>query len=422
MFTLRAKYRLRIGALIAFLLAAMVASQSASGAVNESTSPNAAKIQTKTLTIGAVVSASGSLFEPGSRVKDGYEFWARTVNRRGGIRVGNTRYRVRLVILDDRSDATTAAVTAQRLISQERVDFMFGPYSSGLTLAVGGIVQRNRVIMIAPGGNANSIYTQGYQYVFGVIPLASSIPGLWIKAMAAQRPRPRTLALLVKNDPFAQSQRAGIKVAARNFGMRIVADIVYPPEQQEFSSVVNQMRQVNPHLIAVLGHTQDSALIVRQMKDQRYYPRGAFYSGPAMLDFQTLLRNDASHSYGATFWEPSMRWKGGGPWTTAQAYARAFQATYRRPPSYQNATASASGVLLQLAIQRARSIKTDAVRRTLLSTSFQTFAGPVRYAPAGWNRAARVGIQQVIGGRVYLVYPNVLAQRKPVYPANPWRR
>jgi branched-chain amino acid transport system substrate-binding protein len=419
-FTSAAKHRWKIGWFIIFsFVTVIVAGATATGAA---TNPNAAKsdLQTKTLTIGAVVSLSGSLFEPGSRVKDGYEFWARTVNRQGGIRVGNTRYRVRLEIIDDRSDATTAAVTAQRLISQERVNFMFGPYSSGLTLAVGGIVQRNRILMIAPGGNANSIYTQGYEYVFGIIPLASSIPGLWIKAMSTQRPKPKTLALLVKNDPFAQSQRAGIKVAAKSFGMQIVDDTVYPPDQQEFSSLVSKMRRLNPDLIAILGHTQDSAVILRQMRDQDYYPKGgAFYSGPAMLDFHELLRGTSNHSYGATFWEPSMKWKGPGPWATAGAYARAFQRAYRRQPSYQNATASASGVILQLAIQKARSIDTDAVRRTLLSSSFRTFEGPVRYAPAGYNKAARVGIQQIIGGKVYLVYPQAIAQRKPVYPPNP---
>jgi branched-chain amino acid transport system substrate-binding protein len=400
-------------------IAIIVCGLTATSAVASSRAPGS-ESQAKTLTIGAVVSASGSLFEPGSRVKDGYEFWARTVNRRGGIQVGNTRYRIKLVILDDKSDATTAAVTAQRLISQERVNFMFGPYSSGLTLAVGGIVQRNRVVMIAPGGNANSIYTQGYQYVFGVIPLASAIPGLWIKAMAAQRPKPTTLALLVKNDPFAQSQRSGIKVAAKSFGLRIVDDTVYSPDQQEFSSIVSRMRRLNPDLIAALGHTQDAALILRQMRDQDYYPKGVFYSGPAMLDFRTLLRDTANHSYGATFWEPSMKWKGSGTWSTAQAYARDFQKAYGRPPSYQNATASASGVILQLAMQKAKSINTDAVRRALLSSSFQTFEGPVRYAPAGYNRAARVGVQQIIGGSVYVVYPNAIAQRKPIYPGKPW--
>lgn len=373
------------------------------------------------LKIGVVLSLSGEFFEPAGLVQEGYEFWAETVNSNGGIEVDNTRYTVELVIQDDRSDATTTALATQRVIAEDEVDFVFGPYSSGLTIAAGGIVERNNVVMMAPGGNADTTFEQGYEYMFTIVPRASTIPGQWLDVVLSQTPEPTTLAIVAKNDPFALSQRTGLKESASATGVSVVEDVVYSPDQQDFSTVVSQLRSQNPDILAVLGHLEDSTVILRQMEEQGYYPPGgAFFSGPPMGQFYDLLKSTANYSYGGTFWEPEMGWEGDGPWRTADEYATAFRTAYDRQPVHLNATASAAGVLLTQAIQEAGTIDADAVREALLSSTFATFQGPVEYSETGENEAAQLGIQQIIDGQVFIVAPEEHSQREPVYPVPGW--
>lgn len=373
----------------------------------------------KVLRIGAAISESGDLFEPGSRVKRGYEFWAKTVNEQGGIEVGDDTYTVELVTYDDESDATTAARLADRLITEDEVDFMFGPYGSSMALAVGAITERHEVVMVQPGGNADNLYEQGWQYMFGIIPKASTLPGFWLEAMLVQQPRPETLGILSKDDVFAQAQREGLKLDADNEGVELVLDEVYSPEQTDFSSPVQQLRSADPDIVAVLGHTEDSASIVRQMREQRYYPGGVFFSGPALPDFLELLGDESNFSFGLTFWDPAMGWSG--PlFGSASDYGAAFEEEYGEAPSYQNATASAAGLVLQLAIQEAQSLEPAAVREALLTNEFPTFEGPISYEQTGLNQGGRLGIQQILDGSVELIFPEDLASAEPVYPVPGW--
>ena len=89
--------------------------------------------------VGVVTSLSGELVFGGAVTKRGYDLWAEAVNQLGGIDIEGKKYRVTLVYADDRGTPATAAVAGEQLITQEKVDFILGPYASGPTLALAPI-------------------------------------------------------------------------------------------------------------------------------------------------------------------------------------------------------------------------------------------------------------------------------------------
>ncbi|MFO7312311.1 MAG: ABC transporter substrate-binding protein, partial [Bacillota bacterium] len=89
--------------------------------------------------IGAAVSLTGTYAREGQLTRDGYLFWVEKVNAAGGIRVGDKRYKVELIVYDDRSDPQTSVRLTTRLITEDNVNFIFGPYSSGITNATSAI-------------------------------------------------------------------------------------------------------------------------------------------------------------------------------------------------------------------------------------------------------------------------------------------
>ncbi|MFA6505488.1 MAG: ABC transporter substrate-binding protein, partial [Treponemataceae bacterium] len=89
--------------------------------------------------IGASVALTGGLSRFGNMVKNGYEIWQEKVNAAGGISVGGTKKKVQVIYYDDQSDNQTSAKLTEKLITEDKVQFLLGPFGSGPTFATTAI-------------------------------------------------------------------------------------------------------------------------------------------------------------------------------------------------------------------------------------------------------------------------------------------
>jgi ABC-type branched-subunit amino acid transport system substrate-binding protein len=124
----------------------------------------------KVLKLGASVCITGRLAKEGGYVKDGYTLWMEEVNRKGGIKVGSDRYKVEIIFYDDKSDPQTGAKLTEKLITEDKVKFILGPYGSGITLATSAIGEKYKVLTVACQANANNIYERGFKYIISILP------------------------------------------------------------------------------------------------------------------------------------------------------------------------------------------------------------------------------------------------------------
>jgi branched-chain amino acid transport system substrate-binding protein len=116
--------------------AAVAMSAAAFGLVADG--PAAAKVEGDTIILGAAVSLTGKYSTNGKNTKDGYDLAVQRVNEMGGVTVGGKSYKIKVVYYDDESTPARGAQLAERLINKDGVQFMLGPYSSGLTKAIAG--------------------------------------------------------------------------------------------------------------------------------------------------------------------------------------------------------------------------------------------------------------------------------------------
>src|SRR5687768_7690485 len=96
----------------------------------------AAAAEDDTIMLGAAVSITGKYSTNGQNTKDGYDLALKVVNEKGGVKVGDKTYQLEIIYYDDESTPARGAQLVERLIQQDGVKFMLGPYSSGLTKAV----------------------------------------------------------------------------------------------------------------------------------------------------------------------------------------------------------------------------------------------------------------------------------------------
>ena len=164
--------------------------------------------------VGAAVSDTGKFSIEGKSTKHGYEMWADEVNARGGINVGGTKRKVQMIYYDDQSEPETAVKLTQKLISQDKVDFMFGPYSSGLTIATSAITAKYKKIMFAGGAAAVSVFDKDNECVFSPLTLTSDYTTSGLEALKEQGIK--TVAVMNSDDaPMTDVKNATVEILKR---------------------------------------------------------------------------------------------------------------------------------------------------------------------------------------------------------------
>jgi hypothetical protein len=121
------------------------------------------------VTLGATVSLTGKYALNGVNTKNGYDLAIRQINDKGGVKIGGKSRTQEVRYYDDESTPARGTELVERLMQQDGVNFMLGPYSSGLTKAILPIIQRHKVPMVEANGAARELFTKGYRYIFAVL-------------------------------------------------------------------------------------------------------------------------------------------------------------------------------------------------------------------------------------------------------------
>ena len=115
--------------------------------------------------IGASMSLTGTYAKPGSYQKEGYDICADEVNAKGGL-LGR---KIEFVVYDDQSMPATAVKLYEKLITEDKVDAVMGPYSSAVSEAVANVTEKYKKVMVAPLAATTSIFKKGRKYIFMVV-------------------------------------------------------------------------------------------------------------------------------------------------------------------------------------------------------------------------------------------------------------
>jgi branched-chain amino acid transport system substrate-binding protein len=376
--------------------------------------------------VGAAVSDTGKFSIEGKSTKHGYEMWADEVNARGGINVGGTKRKVQMIYYDDQSEPETAVKLTQKLISQDKVDFMFGPYSSGLTIATSAIAAKYKKIMFAGGAAAVSVFNKGNEYVFSPLTLTSEYTTSGLQALKDKGVK--TVAVMHSDDaPMTDVKNATVE-KAKALGLDVVSVQSVPADATDITGAVRQMQAKNPDAFVEAGTTLIGLLATRTMRDVGWAPKYVLMvQAPTETTFvKELGAATAEGIMAPTQWVPTDAYKDD-YFGTAQDYFNAYVKKYGQNPSYLPPSASAAGLSLQLAVEAAGSTDTEKVRKALVDLKADTFFGPIDYTakgdPSGLTGAninrPMLTIQLDAKGNQVVVAPKDAA-KAPIVPLKPW--
>ncbi len=368
-----------------------------------------------TIRLGAALSETGKYSVEGRDSRQGYDTWVRWVNEvYGGIEIRGERYRAEIVYYDDESDADTAANLVQRLIDEDGVDFLLGPYSSSLTTGTSAIAEANNVLMVEGNGTSDTMFERGFKNLFLVATIASDYTKSGIEALAAEGARTAVVAYEDTSFPTAVANGAVRHLEAN--GIEVLATETYPKDIQDVSAIMTKFRDLDPDIFVGGGHYNDAVLFVNSAKEIGFEPNGMLITvGPSNPKLVDELGEDVHGVLGPTQWEATMAYEG--PYFgTAADYAAYYEALWGEPPVYQAASATAAALALHLAVEAAGATDTDSVRAALRGLSATTFYGPISFDDRGVNVGKPMGTIQVQDREILVVAPDAAAVAQLRYP------
>ncbi len=376
-----------------------------------------------TITIGMTNSLTGPLNVDSLGLQRGEEFWRDEVNAAGGIKAGGKSYKVKFVSYDDQSVGGRVQQLYTRLVNQDHAQFLFSPYSSGLTAPAAVISEQYGKIMMDGGGAEKKPFMLGNKYLFMVITQADDYLAGAVQALAQKNPHAK-VALVYSDDPFSKTVLAATKQQAAKAGLDIVMDESYAPSTTDFGPIVNKIVSSNADAFLGGGHYSDGATLARQMYDQKANMKWvSILVAPGDDKFAEL----GQAALGVTVpsqWEPQVAYKPDFGPTTAE-FVKAFEAKYHAKADYHAASGYAQGAILQHAIEQAGSIDPEKVTAALNATDVTTFFGRVKFSTDPGSHGLQVAHQMVLAqwqkdnsgklGR-QVVWPTAAASAPLIYP------
>lgn len=372
----------------------------------------------KILRIGASLSETGKYATVGQHVRQGYDLWATYVNEEvGGIDIGGELYLVEIIYYDDESDADTSNKLTEKLISEDEVSFILGPYGSSLTMATSSITEQHGVLMIEANGAAETIFNRGYKYVFGVLSPASYYSKASMESLADAGVE--TLVVAFEDNAFSIAVKDGILVWADELGIEIVEIESYPNGETAsavFDPIMTKFKAANPDAYINSGHLNDGIAAAASADSLGFCPGAMFYMASANFPaFIEELGDLSAYAGGSTQWQKTMSYQGMYLGTPVDFYDR-YVAAYEMDPPYQAAESAAAGFVLQYALESAGSTDTEAVRQALLDMDIMTFFGAVNFDETGKNVAHAMAAGQILDGEFQTIWPAEVAVVDFVYP------
>jgi branched-chain amino acid transport system substrate-binding protein len=347
-----------------------------------------------TITIGFTASQTGPLNVDSLGQQRGYELWRDEVNAAGGIKAGGKSYKINFVSYDDQSVGGRVQQLYTRLINQDRAQFLFGPYSSGMTAPAAVISEQYGKIMVVSGGAEEKPFQLGNKNLFMVITSAGHYLSGAVEALKSKNPHAK-IAMVYSDDPFSKTVLAATKQQAEAAGLQVVMDESYAPSTTDFGPIVNKIISSNADAFMGGGHYSDGATLARQMYDQK---AGMKWTSILVAPGDDKFGELGAAALGVTVgsqWEIQVSYKPQfGP--TSQEFTKAYEAKYNAKPDYHSASGYTSGAILQHAVEQANSIEPDKVTTALNATDVTTFFGHIKFATDPGHHGLQMTHQMVL--------------------------
>ena len=363
--------------------------------------------------IGGAISQTGRYAEPAGRQVNSTKLWVDDVNGRGGL----LGHKINMILLDDKSDTQTAIKLYEKLITEDKVDLLLAPYSSGITEAVANVNERYKMPFVAYGAASTPIWEKGRKYIFNIVDVAENYQKGAVHL--AKQIGVKKAAVIGEDSLFPRQSAKGAKEWAKKLGIEIVVEENYPLKQTDFTALLQKIRGSGAEAIFSNSYFADAAAQLRQLREQNINLKlFASTVGPGLPNFPEQLGNTAEYVLGYSQWEPVpqvLKHPG------MKEFIEAYEKRYGEKPNYHAGNAYGALQVTEAALKKAGSFDNEKLRDALATIEVHSLFGHYKVDAKGMNNHEGLTFQ-ILRGQRRIVWPEKWAQTKPELPMPEWSK
>lgn len=356
------------------------------------------------VTIGYTTSETGIYADQSKSQANGIKLWVQHVNDGGGIQLSDGQaITLAVKTYDDASDAIQADVMYKKLVTEDNVDFLFGPYSSELTNQATAIANLNGKILISAGAASDIGFQRNFRTVYQIYTPASRylIPALEI--ISAIDPDATRTAFLYESETFATLAALSVSNELQKRNLFTIYTDSYRAGTTDFSSFVQKIGAAKPDILLAGGHTDDGKAIAQELTRQEVTAKMVVLLDSASQPGFSSIGASAIGFMGPSQWEADSFYttanvrEGGPPFygTSGIEFKLAYQQTYGVTPDSYAAGGYAAGLVLQYAIEQADTLQQDEILAALDNMNILTFFGRLQFDTSAKNHGLQTGHEVV---------------------------
>ena len=376
----------------------------------------------KSVRIGYAVSLSG-VNAQGAAVTTlpAYKLWVDDVNKKGGLMIKefNKRIPIEVVEYDDTSNAETAVRLTERLMTQDKVDFVLPPWSTGFNLATAPVYARNGYPQLAVTANSNDAANLVKQMptLFFFLNEPRNFGGALVQVLGGLKGKNEInnkIVMFNVADQFGAEASSGVTPVLKNAGFDIVLSKSYPLGASDLTNEIKEAKASGADTFVAYSYPPDTFMLTNTAITQGFNPK-IFYTavGTAFAAYGANFKDKANGVLGLGGWDPTL--------PGAQEYVQRQQALLGRAADGWAAPVTyASLQLLEQAIEKAGTLDRKKVLDAIENGGpYQTIVGPVDLKTH--IRGKQWGVGQWQGGQFVGIAPNDLPGAKPlIFPKPAW--
>lgn len=347
--------------------------------------------------IGGTVSETGTFNTDVGPFRKLMENWAAMINERGGLPVDGQRLPVKFILYDDKSDRDTVLKFYEKLVTEDKVDLLIGPYSSFLTLAASTVAERHGIPFVAVEANSPKIYERGFKWIVGVLAPATIWSEHYFNMIKAEG-KAKSIAFISEDIVHAREVYEGAIKKAEEIGLKVLFREIAPSKTVDFSAPIAKMKELDPDIVYISSFHPFAVAFMKQAKELDLNPR-EFHPIHHGKGFLSALGKDAEYAVGETYWVPGIQ-KGDfkffeellkrsgidvGEWPWAGIRMGAFDA-------------------IKAGIEKAGTLEPARLMHALKTLSVETITGTLRFDEKGVGTMNTIPTQ-IQNGKYVLIWP-----------------
>lgn len=375
--------------------------------------------------IGTLYASSGAFAFPSQGQYEGLKFWARAVNKDGGVYVKafDKKIPVKIIAYDDQSSTSTATTLYNQLITQDKVNLLVADFGSVLTSVAIPLAAEHHMLLIDQTGSGANFFTHKTKYLADIsIPSSTVWPirlGLFLRHEGIKK-----IAVIYGANDFDASQAKTLKSVLHKGGITPVYYHSVPTNESNYSILLHSMAAHHPDAVIEFGYPNNDIAFFHALSSSGLHFKMVFTIFPGQL-LKLLTKNvgEKALAYSYTYPTPPLvSYSKVSLGMNTDQFVSAFKAAENKDPNFLSVVGYNTGILMGKMLATAPKFKQtsfdDALQK--MSGHTKTVLGNFKLTSHGAQTGELFPVGQLVPkngkNQIEVVYPHKLATSKAIYP------